>query len=74
MFFIETSCFIQRVVEFIISDTGVTGIIQMADEGVDKCEKFIFKRIIVAFIKPINFIAPIRLILNYRRSVACPCT
>lgn len=70
VFFVETTGFIQRIVKFIIRDSGVAAFVQITDKQVHPVEKFIFKGIVMTFVKPMDFITSYVLVLHKERPIA----
>lgn len=70
VFFVETPFFVKGVMKFVISNTCIASGIQKQHKSIHEFEKFIFERIVMQTVEPVNAIAPIVLILMNNSAVA----
>lgn len=70
MFFVKTTRFVQRIMEFVTIDAGIAGIVQVQDKCIHQHKKGVFVDIIMFFVQPVNEVAAHGFVMRNQLPVA----
>lgn len=73
VFFIETAGFIQGIMEFVAGDAGIAGAVQIKNELINEVQEFIFVRVPVDAVQPVDLVAPEQDIMGNKGFIAGAC-